>query len=138
MLKCIKETITTIFIFIIFVWTLLIARQITSPNGLIGVELDSNIDKTVFIKDFLQYSPAKESGLEINDIIIKIDDKSMNGKNKYYVASKLSGKANTNVKVLIKRENKEQEFEIKRAKRKIKWFIPFNYFLRSFSHHQHD
>lgn len=138
MLKCLKETITNIFIIIISTWILLIVMQVISPSGLIGVTFDSNADKTVFIKNLTPNMPAEKSGLKINDIIIKVDDKSMKGKNKHYVVSKITGKANTNVKVLIKRDNKEQEFEIKRAKRKIKWFIPFNYLLRAFSHHQRD
>lgn len=120
-----KEKISPLIALLLFIWTLSIARQIAAPSGVIGVQLDTNKDKTIFIKNIVPNMPAAESGLQINDIIIKVDNKSMDGKNQNYVISQITGKTNTNTKILIKRDNKEQEFDIKRVQRKMKWFILF-------------
>ena len=118
-----KEKISPVIALILFLWLLSIARQIAAPSGVIGVQLDENKANGVFIKKVAPNMPAEQSGLQVNDIIIKVDDKSMNGKNKNYVISKITGKTNTSTKILVKRDNKEQEFDVNRVQRKIKWFI---------------
>ena len=110
---------------IFFVWLLSIARQIAAPSGVIGVNLEGNKSKGIYIKQIAPNMPANQSGLQKNDYIISVDDKPMQNKNKHYVISKITGKPNTEVKSLIKRENKEIEYNVKRVQRKIKWFIFF-------------
>lgn len=125
----IKENIQPILTFLFFIWLLSIARQIAAPSGVIGVTLDTDRKKNVYISKIEPNKPAHQTGLQKKDYIITVDGKSVEGKNKHYVSSKITGKPNTEVKLLIKRETSGNpaliEYKINRTQRKINWFIFF-------------
>lgn len=56
-------------------------------------------------------SPAAKAGLKTNDVILKVDDESTEGKNLTEVVSKIRGKKGTDVRLTVKR--KSEVFEIK-------------------------
>lgn len=65
-----------------------------------------NVDYGLVIKDVVEKSPAEKAGLEAGDVIMKIDgDKIVD----YATLKKLvAAKPDKKVKILIKRDNKEQ------------------------------
>lgn len=86
----------------------------------IGAEIQLNDDKTVSIKKIFDSSPAEKAGLKVNDIFLKIDGKSTEGKNASEVAEILRSSEVKTSTILIKRDN--QELEIKVIKENITLF----------------
>ncbi len=79
----------------------------------IGIKLEE-VNNKIIIDYILKNSPAEISLLKINDIITKVDGKSIEGLTLNEVSNKIRGKENTKVKLTIKRleEKKEEEIEI--------------------------
>ena len=74
-----------------------------------------NVDYGLLIKDVVEKSPAEKAGLETGDIIMKIDgDKIVD-----YATLKglIAAKPDKKIKILIKRDAKEQTIEVKLASR---------------------
>ncbi len=78
----------------------------------IGAEIQLNDDKTVSIKRIFDDSPAEKAGLKINDIFLKIDGKSMKGKNASEVANTLRSTKVSKSTLLIRRNSKEMEIDV--------------------------
>lgn len=81
----------------------------------IGIMIEM-VDEKVTIISPLADSPAQKAGLLPNDIIIKVDDESIEGLNLDAVAKKIKGPAQTVVKITILREENELTFEVTRQK----------------------
>lgn len=85
----------------------------------IGISIDI-IEGKVTIISPIRESPAEKAGMKPNDIIIKVDDKDVQGMKLEEVASFIKGPKGTKVKVGVLRNGKELSFEIIREKIKIK------------------
>ncbi len=93
-------------------------------EGFLGILLDYDEDKGIYIKKVLEDSPAEKGGLEEDDIIISYND------NQYenirdFVEDVKNTPPETEVKIKIKREGEIKTLNIKIGKRekkfKIKW-----------------
>lgn len=74
----------------------------------------------VVIVGVMEDSPAEQAGIEIGDIITKVDDVSYIGKKSEDVSNAIKGQEGTNVKITVKRDNEEKEFNITRKSIKVK------------------
>ena len=70
-------------------------------------------DYTTII-DVYDDTPAKKAGLEVGDVIIKVDGEDVKGKNGTELAELVRGKKGTKVSVTIKRNDEEKTLDIKR------------------------
>lgn len=78
----------------------------------IGAVIQLNDDKTVSINKIFDNSPAAKSGLKVGDIFIKIDGKSVKGKDTSEVSNMLKSDKVRTSKIIIKRDNEEKEFSV--------------------------
>ncbi len=82
----------------------------------IGIQIKLDGDKVV-ITDVFDDSPAKDVGLKKNDIILKIDDNSVNGKTLNEVVSMISIKnSKSKVKVTVERDGDQVDFSLSKGK----------------------
>ena len=73
-------------------------------------------EKRVVIAGVMDNGPAKEAGLSEGDIIMKIDGKDMAGVSLDDVVALMKGVEGTRVKVSVKRDGEEHEYELIRRK----------------------
>ena len=78
----------------------------------ITVEWCDNIFRVV---EVLDESPAADAGLKIDDIIIKIDGKDVNGLTLDELSNSIKGKVGSKVKITVKRNDEEITVTAKRA-----------------------
>lgn len=71
-------------------------------------------DNEVIITDFVKDSPADKSGLEKNDIILKVNNKNLKGLNTDEISKLIQGQANKKVTLQVKRNNKIHNISIVR------------------------
>ena len=82
----------------------------------IGIQIKLDGDKVV-ITDVFDDTPAKDVGLKKNDIILKIDDNSVDGKTLNEVVSMISVKnSNSKVKVTVERDGDQIDFSLSKGK----------------------
>ena len=82
----------------------------------IGIQIKLDGDKVV-ITDVFDDSPAKDVGLKKNDVILKIDDNSVNGKTLNEVVSMISIKnSKSKVKVTVERDGDQVDFSLSKGK----------------------
>lgn len=80
----------------------------------IGAEISMNEKGQVIIYNPFEGSPAKKAGLKYGDVILKIDDKSVVGKNSSEVSKLIKGVTGTKVSLTILRDNKEYTYNLTR------------------------
>lgn len=85
----------------------------------IGCTVAMTIDSQIIVIDMFEDSPAKEAGLQINDIIVKIDGEDYVGKTSSDMSSYIKKSKNSEVKLTVIREEEEVEIIIKRKKIEI-------------------
>lgn len=78
----------------------------------IGAVIQLNEDETVSISRMFENSPAEKAGLKPGDVFVKIDGKSVKGKNTSEVADMLKSNKIKESKIIIKRDGKEKEFTV--------------------------
>lgn len=83
----------------------------TGQYGGVGASIFTR-DKQVVVRETYEGFPAQKSGIKSGDIIIEIDDKSVQGKNTSEVSKFLKGQAGSNVTLLIKRIGVEKPFKV--------------------------
>lgn len=66
------------------------------------------------IIEIMKNSPALESGMEVNDLIIRVDDKDISSDEKAF-SSISNGKVGSSVKITIRRGEEEKDFVLKRS-----------------------
>ena len=81
----------------------------------IGVYIGEDKDGNVAILSPIKGSPAEKAGLQKGDVIYKVDDEEMTGKNPDIVSSKIKGEEGTEVKVSIYRDGELLDFTLTRA-----------------------
>lgn len=91
----------------------------TGQYGGIGASVGQRDGKVMIIEPYEGW-PAEKAGLRAGDIILKIDDIVMSGKNTDDVSKLLKGQAQTQVKLLIERTGTEKPFEVPITRQEIK------------------
>ncbi len=83
--------------------------------GGIGVEVQARDGKLIIIAP-MEGSPAEAAGIKAGDVILKIDDRQLRGRNLIRASRALRGKIGTTVKLTVSREaiSIPLEFEVKR------------------------
>jgi carboxyl-terminal processing protease len=92
--------------------------QIDTSGELIGVGIQlSKDDKTkeLVVIAPIEDTPAYKAGILPKDVITKINDKSTKGMDVNDAVNLIRGKPNTQVKITIKRDNKEIDYNLARA-----------------------
>lgn len=74
----------------------------------------------VVIVGVIEDSPAEQAGIQVGDVITKVDDADYIGKKSEDVSNAIKGQEGTNVKVTVMRDSKEIDFNITRKSIKVK------------------
>lgn len=83
--------------------------------GGLGVHITYDIDtQGIVILGIMPNTPAEEADLKIGDIILSVDGTVVNSKTYYECVDKLKGEPNTEVKLILKRDNEAIEKTVKR------------------------
>lgn len=77
----------------------------------------------VVIVGVIEDSPAEQAGIQVGDIITKVDDADYIGKKSEDVSNAIKGQEGTNVKVTVMRDSKEIDFNITRKSIKVKTVV---------------
>jgi len=85
----------------------------------IGCTVSMTLDNQIIVIDMFDDSPSKKAGIEIGDIIIKIDDVDYNGKTSTDMSNYVRNSKNEEVKLTVLRNGEEKEVIIKREKIEI-------------------
>lgn len=85
----------------------------------IGCTVATTINGEIIVVDMFDNSPAKKAGLEIEDIIIKIDDEDYTEKTSTDMSNYIKSSKNSTVKLTVLREEEEKEITINREKIEI-------------------
>ena len=85
----------------------------------IGCMITMNEIGEIVVADIFENSPAKEAGLQPNDIILTIDNKDFKDKTSEDMANYVKQSTNAKIKLTIKRNDEEIELTIKRKKVEI-------------------
>ncbi len=81
----------------------------------IGATLSQNReDGTCTIVGIFEGSPAEEAGLQLQDVIVKVEDMEVTGMDLSQIVSYVKGEENTKVRLTVLREGKEQEVTLTR------------------------
>ncbi len=83
-------------------------------EGGIGVQIIQEENKFIITSVYSGLS-AQSAGLKANDIIIKVDNESVDGATIEEVSQKVKGKTGTSVKITVLRDNKELSFNVQRS-----------------------
>ena len=87
----------------------------TETYGGLGVHITYDIDtQGIVILGIMPNTPAEEADLKIRDIILSVDGTVVNSKTYYECVDKLKGEPNTEVKLILKRDNEAIEKTVKR------------------------
>lgn len=100
----------------------------TGEYGGIGCII-RKIEKEIYISDLNQLGPAKKAGIQVGDILRKVDDTKIEDFSISEVSSLLKGTPDSEVKVVVERSGTAQSFVFNRANIKTK-AVPF-YGMRS-------
>lgn len=82
----------------------------------IGCTVTMNEFGQIIVVDIFDDSPAKEAGLQSNDIITKIDEQDFSNRTSEEMANYIKSSSNSTIKLIITREEEEKELLIKRKK----------------------
>ncbi len=83
-------------------------------GGGIGVEIGIRNDIPTVVR-VLQGNPAEKAGIQINDIILKVNGENTQDKSLTDVTTSIRGEIDTTVKLTVSRNGEEKEFNITRA-----------------------
>lgn len=82
----------------------------------IGCSIATYNDGTIVVVEVFENSPAFKAGLEVGDIITKVDNESTEGKNSTDISSYIKDSGKSKVKFTIIRSEEEKEIEISLSK----------------------
>ena len=93
----------------------------TGKYGGIGSVIRMRKDSTVIIQEPYPDMPAAEVGLQVGDVLLKIDDKELKGMNTSEVSELLRGEPGTTFMLKVQRpgEKKTRDFKITRRNIKV-------------------
>lgn len=90
----------------------------TGQYGGIG-SLIRSVDDGIYISEPYERFPAQKSGLKAGDRILKIDGKSVEGKNQEEISALLKGQSGTDLTITVERFDDTLEFAVTREEIKI-------------------
>ena len=85
----------------------------------IGCSVATYTDGTIVVVSVFEDSPAKKSGLEVGDIILKVDGESYEGKNSTDISNYIKDSGKDKVVLTIKRDEEEKDITINLSKVEI-------------------
>lgn len=80
----------------------------------IGVKITLNNNNEIIVNEVFDSSPASKAGIKENDILIEIENQSVVGKTHDEASKIIKNSKNSTIKIKVKRDNKELEFDIER------------------------
>lgn len=87
----------------------------------IGVYLAYNSETNeIIVMGTIEGSTGENAGIQAGDVIVKVDDLDCNGKHLEDVVNALKGEIGTNVKVVVKRDHEQMEYNVVRSNVKVK------------------
>lgn len=92
----------------------------TGKYGGIGSIIHMRKDSTVIISEPYPDMPAAEAGLQVGDVLLKIDDKDLKGLNTNEVSEMLRGEPGTTFVLRIQRPGEKKPRDFKMTRRSIK------------------
>jgi len=81
----------------------------------IGAEIKYSTDKLPMIGKVFENSPAEKSGLQENDILLKVNGEDVTKKSLSEIAELVKGEKGTSVNITVRREKEEKEIVLTRA-----------------------
>lgn len=85
----------------------------------IGCSVATYTDGTIVVVSVFEDSPAKKAGLEVGDIILKVDGESYEGKNSTDISNYIKDSGKDKVVLTIKRDEEEKDITINLSKVEI-------------------
>lgn len=85
----------------------------------IGCSVATYTDGTIVVVSVFEDSPAKKAGLEVGDIILKVDGESYEGKNSTDISNYIKDSGKDKVVITIKRNDEEKDITINLSKVEI-------------------
>ena len=85
----------------------------------IGCTVSMTLDGKIIVVDMFPNSPSEKAGMQIGDIVLRIDDLDFSGKNSTDMSNYIKNSNSKEVKITILRDEKEMEIVIKREKIEI-------------------
>lgn len=87
----------------------------------VGLYITQNIESNeILVIGVIEDSPANKAGILVGDVVKKVDDTEYTGEQLTQASNKMKGVEGTKVKVTVKRNDKEIDFDITREKIKFK------------------
>lgn len=87
----------------------------------VGLYITQNVESNeILVIGVIEDSPANKAGILVGDVVKKIDDTEYTGEQLTQASNKMKGVEGTKVKVTVKRNDKEIDFDITREKIKFK------------------
>lgn len=83
-------------------------------GGGIGVEIGTRNNEPTVVR-VLQGNPAEAAGVQVNDVIVRVNDEAVKGWTTNEIVSKIRGEVDTTVKITMNRGGVEKDFNITRA-----------------------
>lgn len=81
----------------------------------IGAQLKETESGEIEIQGFTEVSPAREAGLELGDILLQIDEQSLEGLSLQEAIPYIRGKAGTEIRIKVQRNDVTLEFQVTRS-----------------------
>lgn len=85
----------------------------TGKYGGMGAMIRQRKDSTVIVAEPYEGMPAAEAGLQVGDVLLKIDDTDLKGKNTSEVSDMLRGEAGTTFLLTLKRPGEKKTRQVK-------------------------
>lgn len=87
----------------------------------VGLYITQNVESNeILVIGVIEDSPANKAGILVGDVVKKVDDTEYTGEQLTQASNKMKGVEETKVKVTVKRNDKEIDFDITREKIKFK------------------
>ena len=94
-------------------------EQISGSYEGIGCSVANYLDGTIGVVSVFEDSPSKKAGLEVGDIILKVDGESYEGKTSADISNYIKDSGKDKVVLTIKREDEEKDITINLSKVEI-------------------
>lgn len=88
-------------------------QQLESGGKLVGIGVSISLDTSGYwqITDIYENSPAKEAGIQVGDMIVRVGEDDAFGVTSAYLKSKIVGESGTSVKITVRRNGEDIEYE---------------------------
>ena len=96
-----------------------LTEQLSDYTGIGVYVAETKNNEVIILAPVGKESPAFKAGIEAGDIIIKINDEDVTELDLQKIVSKMKGQEGTKVKITVKRDDKELEFEVTRKNIKV-------------------